>query len=176
MKKTTRKFPDCPPRDSLRRVKKDFFQTTRILPYFDVNTPQKNKLSGSPVFDILGERAFDQPRFLVFLEKKIKQWLSWDTSAFTLCLAGYIHYIAERYQKAESFFLKALRLDHSNMDVWLALAFSLYHQGPAKQKLAHDILLAHRELSIHFRKRMTLKNIACFLADVSKKQLRTRTP
>lgn len=105
------------------------------------------KIRGSGLFDALGERIFDHPQLLTLLKKKVPFWLARDTSLFTLALAGYIFYIAEDYQKAESFFLKALQKDRRNLDHWLDLAFSLYHQGLSKQALAREIFFHHDELA-----------------------------
>ncbi|MDD5574213.1 MAG: tetratricopeptide repeat protein, partial [Candidatus Omnitrophica bacterium] len=52
----------------------------------------------------------------------------------------------------ERFFLKALQKDPKNIDLWMDLAFSLFHQDEKKQKLAHDILFKYKELAETFPK------------------------
>ncbi len=137
---------------TLAKIKRDFLRTARVSPRYETNTADKRMTRGNYMLDALAEKIFDHPRLLELLEKKIKLWLAEDDSAFTLALAGYIAYLGERYIRAESFFLKALRKDPENIDLWMDLAFSLFHQDEKKQKLAHDILFKHKELAEGFPK------------------------
>lgn len=123
-----------------RDVKAEFLRTTKILPRHAVNRLDDRLIRGSPLFNFLAERIFDYPGLLKILTKKIKGWLSQDDSDFTVTLAGFIFYLNEDYRKAEGFFLKSLNRDPRNLDTWFDLAFSLYHQGEKKQKLATQII------------------------------------
>jgi tetratricopeptide (TPR) repeat protein len=137
---------------TIAKVKRDFLRTARVSPRYETNTSEKRLTRGNYILAALAEKVFDHPRLLELLEKKIKLWLAEDNSAFTLALAGYIAYLGERYSRAESFFLKALQKDPENIDLWMDLAFSLFHQNEKKQKLAHDILFKHKELAETFPK------------------------
>ncbi|MFA5038952.1 MAG: hypothetical protein WC732_04665 [Candidatus Omnitrophota bacterium] len=131
----------------LRRVKKDLYKTTGILPYYRPNELSSRLIRGNSLMDSLAEKVFDHPELLVLLRKKVAYWLSWDHSDFTFCLAGSVYYLAEQYKKAEQLFLKGLAKNTKNIDLWLDLAFSLYHQGTDKQELAREIIFSHKELA-----------------------------
>lgn len=135
-----------------KTVKAEFFRITGIPPFYKTNFLADKKIRGNYIFGSLAEKIFDHPRLLGLLSKKIAHWLRWDDSAFTLALAGYIAYLDERYHEAEQFFLRALKKDKRNIDLWFDLAFSLYHQDEKQQKLAHDILFKHKELAERFPK------------------------
>jgi tetratricopeptide (TPR) repeat protein len=154
----SKKFP------MLSSVKKDFLVLSGILPYFKKNRIEDRRVRGNNLFAILSEHVFDQPRLLCLLLKKISSWVKKDPSEFTLCLAGYIFYIAENYQKSEHYFLKALEKSPDNLDTWFDLAFSLYHQGKNKQELALKIIFQHELLAKNCPlKRISLINLEQFL-------------
>jgi tetratricopeptide (TPR) repeat protein len=135
---------------TLVKIKQDFLRTARVSPKFETNTADSGVTRGNYILDALAEKIFDHPRLLELLSKKIRHWLVCDDSKFTLALAGYIAYLGERYAQAERFFLKALQKDPKNIDLWMDLAFSLFHQDEKKQKLAHDILFKYKELAETF--------------------------
>lgn len=144
----------------LSLVKKEFLAITGIWPYFKVNLIEDRQIRSNNLFAFLSEKIFDHPRLLDLLLKKITTWLNKDQSEFTLCLAGYIYYMAEDFQKSEAYFLNALQKSSRNLDVWLDLAFSLYHQNDKKQKLAKKIIFNHEFLAKDFpMKKITLRNI-----------------
>ncbi len=132
---------------TLARIKQDFLRTTRVSPRYQTNTADSGMTRGNYILDALAEKVFDHPRLLGLLSKKAKHWLACDDSEFTLALAGYIAYLGEKYGQAEKLFLRAIQKNPKNIDLWMDLAFSLFHQDEKKQKLAHDILFRHKELA-----------------------------
>lgn len=123
----------------LQKIKKDFFRTVRILPRHRTNYLQDKQIRRDEIFGPLADRVFDYPKLLEFLGKKIKDWLRIDKSELTYCLAGYIYYLKGDFKQAEACFLKAIEKNPYNLDNWLDLGFSLYHQDKAKHKLAKSI-------------------------------------
>jgi len=127
-------------KNSLRKVKKEFYKITRILPIHRTNFLEEKEIRKDIIFDFLAEKVFDNPELLDFLSKKIKKWLSWNKTEFTYCLAGYIYYIKDDFTTASRYFLNAIQKNPQNLDNWFDLAFSLYHQGQNKHNLGKGIL------------------------------------
>lgn len=113
-----------------KKIELEFYRITRLLPI------QRN----NAIFDYLAEKVFDTPRLLDLLEIKIKHWFKLEKNEFTYSLAGYIYYFKEEFSKAQRYFLKAIIKNPKNLDNWLNLAFSLYHQEDKKYNLAKKIL------------------------------------
>ena len=92
------------------------------------------------VFFYLSNRTFDHPRLLIVLKKKIGAWLKLDNSETLFALVGYIYYLDVNFLKAENYFYKCVEKVSENLDNWVDLAFSLYHQGARKNRVAKNIL------------------------------------
>ncbi|MDD5099101.1 MAG: hypothetical protein PHP35_02055 [Candidatus Colwellbacteria bacterium] len=138
-------------------MREDFLLNMRILPEHRVNRFEDNCIRADYIFDYMAERVFDNPRLLDLLSIKIKKWLAIEKSEFTYALAGYISYLKEDFAQAEGFFIKALNFEPENIDTWLDLAFSLYHQNNRKIRLALKILFNFDTCAKSFRnKKITL--------------------
>jgi tetratricopeptide (TPR) repeat protein len=124
----------------LQNIKKEFFKITKIPPFHRTNRLEDRVIRRDIIFNLLAEKVFDHPKLLDLLTKKIKEWLRFDESELTYCLAGYIYYLKEDFRKARDYFLKAIDKNPQNLDNWFDLAFSLYHLGKPEQELAKDII------------------------------------
>jgi tetratricopeptide (TPR) repeat protein len=126
-------------KENLKKIIKEFFRITGIFPRHRTNYVHDRRIRQDEVFPQLADKAFDYPKLLDILVKKAKEWLLEDKSELTCCLAGYIYYLKQDFKQAEACFLKAIEKNPYNLDNWLDLGFSLYHQDKAKQQLAQDI-------------------------------------
>jgi len=140
------------------------FKTINILPFNFVKGRENNSVERWGIFHALADKVFDNPRLLHLLDIKIKQWLKKEKTEFIYSLAGYIWYLKDNYIKAEKYFLKALCQCPYNLDNWLNLAFSLYHQGDRKHSLAKKILFRFDYCVNYFgKKKITIKELTDFL-------------
>jgi len=126
-------------KDNLRKIKKEFFKITRIIPRHKTNYLWDKQIRRDEIFAQLADRVFDYHGLLEILVKKAKVWLKSDRSEFTYALAGYIYYLKQDFKQAESLFLKAIEINPYNLDDWLDLGFSLYHQDKTRHQLAKTI-------------------------------------
>jgi len=114
----------------------EFFKIARIFPFHETNRLKDHCIRKDKIFDPLAEKIVDNPKILVLLSHKIKEWLRIEKSEFTYALAGYIYYCQKDFKKAEKFFFKAVNLNPENLDNWFDLAFCLYHQDIKRHRIA----------------------------------------
>jgi len=128
--------------------------TLLTLPQRETNKLKDRLQRKDSVFPFLANRVFDHPKLLTILKEKIKYWLKLDNSETVLALAGYIYYLDDNFVKAENYFYKCLKINPENLDNWVDLIFSLYHQGVRKNKIAKAILF---DIDL-FMKRLMIRN------------------
>ncbi len=125
-------------------------------------------------FFLLSEKVFDYPRLLKVLKKEVKQWLKMNGSETVLSLAGYIYYLDNDFPKAEKYFYKCVETNSENLDNWVDLAFSLYHQGERKNSLAKAILfdfdLFIKEFNVSGCKKCNLTALEKFFKKIKKEK------
>jgi len=151
-------------------VKSEFFKITRIYPVHLTNRLSDRYIRRDMVFTQMGNKVFDNHNLLNILLKKINDWLKLEQGEFTYVLAGYIYYLKEDFLKAEKYFLKAAGENPQNLDNWLDLAFSLYHQGDKKNRLAKKILF-NFDYCVNFFSSGNYKNISRKLLETALKKL-----
>lgn len=126
---------------SLNLIQQEFKKLTLLsLPERETNKLEDKIQRKDSVFPFLTDTIFDHPRLLIVLKKKIKYWLTQDNSETVLALAGYIYYLDDAFIKTEGYFCKCVEKNPKNIDNWVDLAFSLYHQGDKKNRMAKAIL------------------------------------
>ena len=156
-----------------RSVALDFYRLTNIFPMHSTNRVEDRVFQKDAVFDLLGERVFDNPRLLDLLFIKFKVWYRLDKGEFINSLGGCLYYYNDEFDKAEGYFLKAVNLNPQNLDNWLHLAFSLYHQGDELHELAKKILFDFDGCTRFFRNRkVTIKELQLFLRRPAQKNQR----
>ena len=147
-------------------IQKEFEKWT-LLPLMKRKT---NKLEDKiyredRLFTYLSNKIFDYPRLLIVLKKRIKAWLKLNNSETLFALAGYIYYLDNDFLKAENYFSKCVEKVPMNLDNWVDLAFSFYHQGARKNKVAKNILF---NLDLFIKKFKTLNCKKCNLSILEK--------
>jgi tetratricopeptide (TPR) repeat protein len=145
------------------KARKEFFRITNITPLRLTNRIEDNVLRKDVIFNSLANRVFDSPRLLDLLTVKLESWLAREHDEFIYALAGYIYYLRKEYGTAEKYFLKAVNKNPLNLDNWYDLAFSLYHQGDRKYRLAKRILFNLEGCCRISPKKITLKSLQDFL-------------
>jgi len=144
--------------------KTDFFKITQLLPVNTTNRVGDNCIQKDAVFDLLGEKVFDNPRLLDLLFLKLRRWIKEEKGEFIFALAGYLYYYAEKYNIAEGYLIRYLNANPKNLDIWFRLAFSLYHQGRRKHLLGKKILYNFDSCIYNFKdKKITVKKLEEFL-------------
>lgn len=122
-------------------IQQEFRRLTLLfLPEREVNKLDDKVYRKDRVFHYLANQIFDHPRLLIVLKKKIKIWLKLNNSETLHALAGYIYYLDNNFLKAENYFYKCVEKTPKNLDNWVDLVFSLYHQGEKKNRVAKNIL------------------------------------
>ena len=158
--------------DGFYKVQKEFFVLTRILLRRKVtNRVSDNALPNSSIFSMLAEKIFDYPDILKLLKKKIKFWLSIDSSETSLLLAGYIFYLDNDFNKAKKYFLKAVEINSDNLDNWFDLAFCLYRCSEESNELAKSIIFNFDLFGQFFKKFKYNKCTLKVLKEIQKKVL-----
>jgi len=94
------------------------------------------------------------------LKGKIKKWLRLSNRETVLALAGYVYYLDNDFIKAEGYFCKCVEKNPKNIDNWVDLVFSLYHQGDKKNRMAKAILF---NFDLFIRRFKTFKGRKCGL-------------
>jgi tetratricopeptide (TPR) repeat protein len=126
---------------NFKLIQFDFFKVTFLALYIrETNKLEDNVTRKDTIFNTLGDKIFMHPKLLAILKKKITYWIRLFPSETVLSLAGYIYYFDEDYSRAEEFFYRAIEENCENLDNWLDLAFSLYHQSGNKFEFAYKIL------------------------------------
>ena len=126
---------------SLDTIKREFRRLTLLpLPTREINRLGDKVHRKDSVFPLLSNKIFDHPRLLQLLKKKIQYWVRLDDSETLLALAGYIYYLDDNFANAEKYFYRCIDSESENIDSWVDLVFSLYHQNDKKNGLAKAIL------------------------------------
>ena len=151
---------------NLNLIRQEFQRLTLLfLPERETNQLKDGVHRKDSVFPFLADIIFDHPRLLIVLKKMIKYWLKLDDSETVLALAGYIYYLDNDFRKAESYFCKCVEKNSKNVDNWVDLAFSLYHQGDKKNGIAKAILF---NFDLFIKKFKTSNHKQCDLARLKK--------
>ena len=146
---------------SLNLIQYEFKKLTLLpLPERKTNKLEDKIQRKDSVFPFLADTIFDHPRLLIVLKKKVKHWLTQDNSETVLALVGYIYYLDDDFIKAEGYFYKCVEKNPKNIDNWVDLAFSLYHQGDKKNRMAKAILF---NLDLFIRRFKASKDRKCNL-------------
>ncbi|MCF7916186.1 MAG: hypothetical protein K9L61_00220 [Candidatus Omnitrophica bacterium] len=125
---------------NLNLVQQEFQEWTLLsLPERETNKLKDKVQRKDSTFSLLSDKMFDCPCLLAVLRERINYWLKIDRSETTFAVAGYIFYLGNDFKRAENYFYKALGKNRENLDNWVDLAFSLYHQGSRKNNLAKAI-------------------------------------
>jgi len=147
--------------ESLKLIQREFKRLTLLfLPKRQTNQLEDKVQRKDSVFPFLADIVFDHPRLLTVLKKKIKYWLKLNKSETIFALAGYIHYLDNNFIKSENYFCKCVEQNPKNIDNWVDLIFSLYHQGDKKNRIAKAILFNFDLFVKRFRR---IKNGKCNL-------------
>lgn len=111
------------------RIKREYKKITgftlaeRQTNFLDENVWRKDML-----FEHLSRLAFDSPKKLDKLKKKVAQWLAVERKSETLwALAGCVFYLTGDFRRSKEYFLKAVYLNPRNLDNWVDLGFVLRH-------------------------------------------------
>ena len=151
---------------SLNLIQHEFKKWTMLfLPERETNRLKDKVHRKDSVFSFLSDKIFDHPQLLIILKKKIKYWLTLNNSETILALAGYIYYLGDDSRKAEGYFCKCVEKNSENIDNWVDLAFSLYHQGDKKNRMAKAILF---NLDLFIKKFKTPNYKQCDFASLKK--------
>ncbi len=153
-------------RQKLGTIQKEFQKITLLpLPKRSVNKLGDKVYRKDKVFGYLSDKIFDYPRLLIVLKRKIKLWLKLNNSETLLALAGYVYYLDNNFLKAEKCFYRCVEKAPMNLDNWVDLVFSLYHQGNRKNKVAKNILF---NLDLFTKRFKCLKCEKCNLSALDK--------
>ena len=151
--------------EKTKKIQIEFFKLTGIALSHKTNRLKDRCIRKDRIFEPLAKKIFDNPRLLKLLLYQAEKWDKGENEEPVNALLGYLYYCAEDFEKAQTYFLKTTSENPKNLDNWLDLSFSLYHQGINKQNLAIKLFFNFDRCVYSVKKqKLTLGYLEKFLA------------